>query len=465
MRGPWGARPGIVVDAMPNHLPPPAPAGLPIARRRPAGRRPAGFVQAPSVTSCDDLVTDDTEGHLLTIAPTGAGKGVSAVMPWLLSHPGSLVVVDPKGEAASITASERQRRGQRVCVLDPFGIARLPAGILSLDQLNPLEVALCDSDEISDDCVSLAELIAGEPPGSLQEPFWRQSALDLEAALIGWAWLRARVTGSTAADDGTLSAVWNLLHADDLPMAMAVVLDRYGNHPDLPPFVRNGFVNFLHHEGDKVRTSVRSEAVSLMRVFGSHRIQQIGARTTLPLDTLRDGGPVTVYLVIPPNRLESHAQWLRVILGSLLQLMVRRRERPEVPTLFVVDELGHLGPMPQLKQAVTLLRGYGVRLALFLQSIAQLKGLWPKDYEAMLENCGVWLNFGNATMAAARHVADQLGDVGAEALYAMAADELAVHRPGRATEIMRRLDYRIDPLFQGRFDPNPYFAKRGRQTP
>ena len=142
-------------------------------------------------------------------------------------------------------------------------------------------------------------------------------------------------------------------------------------------------------------------------------------------------------------------------------LMVQRRGRPALPTLFAVDELAHLGPMPQLKQAITLLRGYGVRVALFLQSMAQLKSLWPRDHEAIAENCGLWLNFGNTSLAAARQVADPLGDVSAETLFQMGRDELALHRAGEATVLARRLDVLHDPLFKGRHDPNPRHAPEG----
>src|SRR5216684_3014130 len=38
------------------------------------------------------------EGHILTVAPTRSGKGVSAVIPNLLDHPGSIIATDPKGE-------------------------------------------------------------------------------------------------------------------------------------------------------------------------------------------------------------------------------------------------------------------------------------------------------------------------------------------------------------------------------
>jgi len=145
--------------------------------------------------------------------------------------------------------------------------------------------------------------------------------------------------------------------------------------------------------------------------------------------------------------------------------MVRRPRRPRWPTLFLVDELGHLGPVPQLRQAITLLRGYGVRVALFVQSMAQLRSLWPRDHETILENCGTWINFGNTSLGAARQMAEQLGDVGAEALFGLPPDQLVLHRAGRPTVLARKLDYLHDPLFAGRFDANPLHAADAAAPP
>ena len=44
------------------------------------------------------------DGHVLTCAPTGAGKGIGAVIPNLLTYPGSAFVLDLKGENYAVTA-------------------------------------------------------------------------------------------------------------------------------------------------------------------------------------------------------------------------------------------------------------------------------------------------------------------------------------------------------------------------
>ena len=51
--------------------------------------------------------------HTAVFAPTGVGKGVSLVIPFLQTLPGLLVVVDFKGELARLTAARRRAMGHR----------------------------------------------------------------------------------------------------------------------------------------------------------------------------------------------------------------------------------------------------------------------------------------------------------------------------------------------------------------
>jgi len=60
--------------------------------------------------------------HTMVVAPTGVGKGVSCVIPFLLTCDESCVVVDYKGENALLTAEHRRRMGHKIVILDPFKV-------------------------------------------------------------------------------------------------------------------------------------------------------------------------------------------------------------------------------------------------------------------------------------------------------------------------------------------------------
>src|ERR1700678_4132157 len=95
-------------------------------------------------------------GHLddrpmVTIAGARAGKTSTVLEPNLYLYPGSMLVLDPKGELAR-TATFRRALGHNVHVLDPFGQSgEASACFNALAELDPA------SDTIVDDVASIAQ--------------------------------------------------------------------------------------------------------------------------------------------------------------------------------------------------------------------------------------------------------------------------------------------------------------------
>ncbi len=384
---------------------------------------------------------DDSEAHTLVVAPTGSGKGRGVIVPNLLEWDGPAIVVDIKAEAFATTHRYRRSIGQRVIVLDPFHVTKMPS-----DALNPLDWLLDEPDAIADAAFMLAETITGTER-STRDPFWDAMAESLEAGLFAYA--------ATEKDPSkrNIGHVWDLINADDTVYDLAVLLDK---NVGMNAFARTQIAAFLQHEGDKVRSSVRSTVQQHMRIFASELVQRSLATTTFDLKDIRDGAPITIYIVIPATKLNSHAALLRLWLSVLLGIITERDYRPEKPTLLIVDELAQIGPLPLILEAVTLLRGYGLRAMLLLQSISQLRTMWPTAHETITENCGNLMTFGHTRKSQSRQIAEILGDISAEALFGLASDQLAINRVGSPTAIARKLDYLNDSRFAGRFDPNPF---------
>ena len=71
---------------------------------------------------------------------------------------------------------------------------------------------------------------------------------------------------------------------------------------------------------------------------------------------------VTVYLVLPADRLETHANYLRLIVTSALRALLRSLPSATLPpALFILDELAQLGYLPPIETAMGIARGFGVR--------------------------------------------------------------------------------------------------------
>ena len=127
------------------------------------------------------LLRYDGPAHLLTLAPTRAGKGVGTVIPNLLLAERSVLVIDPKGENAKIAGEARKRFGA-VHILDPFGVTGMPASAY-----NPLGRLDAESLDLGEDAASLAEALVMDPPGQQSEAHWNEEAKALLSGLIMFA--------------------------------------------------------------------------------------------------------------------------------------------------------------------------------------------------------------------------------------------------------------------------------------
>ena len=126
---------------------------------------------------------------MLLFGPNGTGKGTRFLIPNFLSiKDRSIVVVDPKGELAAVTADYR-RTVSEVIMLNPFDVLGLgSAGFNPLAALDP------QSPNFYDDAAALGEaLIKIEG----KDPHWSESAQGLLVALIMWEKLQTGRRGQS----------------------------------------------------------------------------------------------------------------------------------------------------------------------------------------------------------------------------------------------------------------------------
>ena len=109
--------------------------------------------------------------HTSLFGPTGAGKGTSFIIPWLLDVDENAVVLDFKGENAAITARHRERvLGHRIVLLDPFHVVTS-----NPDSFNPIQFISKDSPNAIDECRDLAEQLVIRT-GEERDRHWNDSA-------------------------------------------------------------------------------------------------------------------------------------------------------------------------------------------------------------------------------------------------------------------------------------------------
>ncbi|MCY2964568.1 MAG: type IV secretory system conjugative DNA transfer family protein [Planctomycetota bacterium] len=385
--------------------------------------------------------------HMLTVAPSGAGKAVSAAIPTLLNYPGQVIALDVKGELYHVTARRRREMGHRVIRLDPFRV--IAEGT---DSLNPVDILKLPNADLDTDCQSIAKLLAVGTSTS-KDPFWELSANALNSGVLAY------IAGCEPGEKQNLPRLVDLIHGDDVSYNLAVLLDTKGKQ--MPKLAYQELAAFLQLPERETRPSTLATAQSFVKTLNSARVAESLENSTVSLTDLRDGAPLSIYVVIPPDRLNSHAAIVSLWVGTMLQTIFSRRTAPALRTLMLLDEAAALGSFAMLETAITLCRSYGVRVWTFWQDLQQIQSCYPSSWRTLLNNCSVQV-FGLTSRLMAQELASVL-DCSVGDLLSLGPTEqllqLVGHRPMRT----ERLNYLHDPEFLGLFDANPFHA--ARRTP
>ena len=130
--------------------------------------------------------------------------------------------------------------------------------------------------------------------------------------------------------------------------------------------------------------------------------EQIGEaidHTTIDPERIRAGDSFTLYVTLGPRYLGEGRQLLSMLLGALIAHMTTRTRVPEHPTLVLADEAALLGDMQEVRTAAEVGRSFGIRLWTFWQSLAQMRRVYEKDYETLIENARAVSLMGSAVEA------------------------------------------------------------------
>jgi type IV secretion system protein VirD4 len=335
----------------------------------------------------------DDDRHVVTIAGGRTGKSSTVLIPNLRRYPGSVIVIDPKGELARACAMHRARLGQRVYILDPFGETGLPTA-----SHNPFtELGHGKPEHVSADAAQLADgLIIGNP----RDPHWTDSAKNLT---------RGTALHLLAADarKGSLRHLRQWLNAT--PAALDRLFTDMANSDAFDGVVANIGASFLgkKESGGRELQGILSTAQEQTAPLDD--IVRITDVSDFRLTDLRDGN-LTVFLVLPGMRIGTHYRWLRLVIQQALNAVERAPvPRGRLPVWFVLEEFPALGHMRSIEIAAGLMAGFGVKLWSVMQDLTQLQTHYPKSWETFLGNAGVIQAFGNVDVTTTEHLSKMLG--------------------------------------------------------
>jgi type IV secretion system protein VirD4 len=349
-----------------------------------------------------DTVGYPGEVHLISIGPTGAGKGTGLIIPNLSEARRSILIIDPKGEAAAITARKRAQFG-RVIMLNPFQLFVRERPWLKSNGFNPLLMLDPNSDSFHDDATGIAEALV-RVEGT--QPHWSESAQDLVAALV----MYEVIVNGDAATLGNVRAMLTEPYGQDREGDPVGLSKRLQHMYSLNYAPLNAKIGRLMHVTNEMR-SILSAAMTQTRFLDSPPVAaDLASRDRFSFGRMKEE-IITVYLILPATELTRHSNWLRLVIASALQsLLATPRSQKLVPVTFLLDEFAQLGHLPAISNAMNMARSFGVQVWPIVQDLNQLKSIYKDNWENFISACATLTAFAPRDLFTASYLSRRFGN-------------------------------------------------------
>ncbi|MEO1407379.1 MAG: type IV secretory system conjugative DNA transfer family protein, partial [Pseudomonadota bacterium] len=342
------------------------------------------------------------EDHGVDIGPVGindprgifvqagsrSGKGRTIGIQNAIRWPGPLLMIDPKGEAASITAmrrgtasaakgtgtSVRNFLGQKVAILDPFGETRGPArkfrtGYNPLIDIDPLD------EDYSEAIRSVVKSIVIPDEGGAGAHFSETTAILLRGVIE--TLLIREVDPTKRTLPVAREILFGRLHELKAFLAMC---------PSTPAGFGRLAATAIADVGPDEWGSMSTTMARNIEWLGSAKLlRDLGPSDFSLVKAVQEGW--SIYVVLPPTKMHDYRAWMRIIVRTALNAKVAMGiDQPGPQTLFMLDEFPLLGHFQIIEESAGFLAGYGIKLMPFIQNLTQLSALYPKNWEAFFTN-------------------------------------------------------------------------------
>jgi type IV secretion system protein VirD4 len=223
------------------------------------------------------------------------------------------------------------------------------------------------------------------PQQGARDPYWDEEAKALLVGLLLYVALDERES-----EDRTLGRVREIIRMGE-DSFKDLLLQMMENEN---PVVTSTAERTLSKES-KLRGGILSTLQSHTNFLDSLRIRDSLRRSDFRFEDLKMS-KMTVYLVLPADRLNTFGRWLRLLVQQAITVNARNIEaKPEKPILFFLDEMAALGRLSMVEQAYGLMAGFGMQLWGIVQDLSQLESIYGKGWETFIGNSGVLQYFGS----------------------------------------------------------------------
>ncbi|TCN17239.1 Ti-type conjugative transfer system protein TraG [Sinorhizobium americanum] len=336
--------------------------------------------------------------HMLFFAGSGGYKTTSNVIPTALRYSGPLICLDPSTEVAPMVVEHRTRvLGREVIVLDPTN------PIIGFNALDGIETSARQEEDI----VGIAHMLLSDSARmeSSTGSYFQNQAHNLLTGLLAHVMLSPEYAGRR-----TLRSLRQIVSEPE-PSVLAMLRDIQENSGST--FIRETLGVF---------TNMTEQTFSGVYSTASKDTQWLSLDSYAALvcgSTFKSSDIVTarkdVFLNIPASILRSYPGIGRIVIGSLINAMVRADGGFKRRALFMLDEVDLLGYMRVLEEARDRGRKYGISMMLMYQSVGQLVRHFGKDgATSWIDGCAFASYAAIKALDTARNVSAQCGEMTVE---------------------------------------------------
>lgn len=428
--------------------------------------KPGTLYMGRSLYNRRDEIGLDGEAHMLTIAGSRGGKGVSAIIPNLLLWEGSCVVVDPKGTNARVTAEARRRMGHDVYLIDPLQYVTKDG-----DSFDPLADIDPNDSRIREKIASIADALVIQDPNA-KDPHWDDGARTIIAGLI------SHVVSGQSGGEKKLHTVRDLIKR--LPEDQDRMWAEMAFNEDAGGYAKDAAMRYIRGSETNEILGIMSNADKHTEWLSSEAMREATSHADFRLSDLKKK-PTTVYLIIPPRELTRQKRFTRLFVNLMLDAM-EDGGRSDIPVLMMIDEFLALDYMPEIPTAFATMASYNLVLWPFVQDMQKLKETYKNDFNAFIANSRAVQVFSTTDEVTKEYVSNRLGNRPMSGLASITrssetvplrsaddvekdldADELRqyVIERGRPPMLLERVPYfKPNTRFAGKYDPDPDFVKK-----
>jgi type IV secretion system protein VirD4 len=316
-------------------------------------------------------------------APTRSGKGVGVVIPNLLNWPDSVVVLDIKGENFDVTAGYRAAHGQAVYAFSPFD-----EGARS-HRWNPLSTVRTSPLHRVGDLLSIGQVFFPNDGGSTSsEAFFNDQARNLFLG-IGLYLLETPELSRTIGEMLRQSSGKGQPLKDHFT---AAVKQRAEDGKPLSEECVDALQRLLSNSENTLSSIVSTFNAPLV-IFADAVVDAATSADDFRLEDVRRRR-MSIYVLIPPNRLANARPLLNLFFSQLVSLNTRTLPSQDkalsVQCLLVNDEFAAMGRVGIISSAAAFLAGYNLRLLTVVQAMSQLDAVYgEKEARTFATNHGL----------------------------------------------------------------------------